>query len=824
MRGRRWRPQAAREGALRCLLLILAAAILLTPTPASAAIDDTLLVDQTPSGTPAGGSSWTPSVSADGRYVAFYTNGYNTLSAGVPGYGPAVYRRDMETGELELVTVSTNPGHLTAGFFPSMSDDGRYIAFMSPVDDLVPGDDNGTWDVFVRDMQAGTTELVSRASGANGALGDDGSFNPSISGNGRFVAFVSPATNFSDDDFPYTDVFVRDLDTNETELVSCQDGPACAGADGDSSFPDSTHAISNDGRYVAFSSNANLAGYSQPLGYVRDRVAGTTTLVTRASGLTGEASNGALGRVAISGDGTVVAFDSDATNLTADPPVTGVRQVFRRDLATLQTTVVSRADGPTGAVQNDGYQLSPIVMTDDGRRVLFSSPATNLMAAATDGKAEVYLRDTATGTTELISRHDGGFGIAADTTPTIAFYSADLTADGDYAIYGSDDPAVVRNLNAGNEHLFRRQLTGAPPPAELGESVQVDLEAGGVTVRIPESSVFEPLKRGTEIPTGSEIDATDGTVEMTSDPGEAGEQDRSIAWSDGQFEVGQGTAEGALTEATLNGPLLGCELGGATPATLANVGEPATPLLAGRKLWGHGGKGHKSQGGKSSATVRGTKWLVWDTCDGKTVTYVSEGRVEVHDDERDRTVFVDPGEIYVAPSPPDTTINSGPGTSTADRTPTISFGAAEPWDMYECRIDDGSYQPCSSPMTSSRLQPGSRTFSVRAADEAGSADVPADQVQFFVRGELPVDRSLAKPRIKRARATSAGKSQKMRLQVKFVDRDPDAQFICAVDSKPWDLCSSPLDIRVSRGRHTVKVATLGEEGNSRSNVARWSGG
>jgi Tol biopolymer transport system component len=210
------------------------------------------------------------SISNDGRLVAFYGPSSN-LASGGGGFLSKIFARDLVAGTTQLVSIdSSNQPANGHSQNPSISSDGRFIAFDSGATNLVSGDTNGVSDIFVRDLQAGTTERVS-VSSTNGQ-GNADSYSPSISADGRWVAFWSGATNLVPGDVTgYLDVFVRDRLTGITERVSVDS----TGAPGDngSRFP----SISVDGRYVAFYSEATnlVAGDTNALPdiFVRDRMA-----------------------------------------------------------------------------------------------------------------------------------------------------------------------------------------------------------------------------------------------------------------------------------------------------------------------------------------------------------------------------------------------------------------------------------------------------------------------------------------------------------------------------------------------------------------------
>ena len=226
-----------------------------------------------------------PSVSADGRYVAFRSDEFD-LVPGDTNAADDVFVYDRQTGVNERVSVSSGgaQGKLYAwSQWPSLSADGRYVAFNS-VATLVAGDTNGTTDVFVHDRQTGVTERVSVSSG--GAQGNQGSGygRPSVSADGRYVAFDSAASNLVAGDTNGTwDVFVHDRQTGVTERVSVSSG----GAQGNYQSGFDAVLVSADGRYVAFWSGASLvAGDTNGKKdvFVHDRQTGITERVSVSSG------------------------------------------------------------------------------------------------------------------------------------------------------------------------------------------------------------------------------------------------------------------------------------------------------------------------------------------------------------------------------------------------------------------------------------------------------------------------------------------------------------------------------------------------------------
>jgi Tol biopolymer transport system component len=290
------------------------------------------------------GNNWSsnrPSISVDGRYVAFESSATNLVPVGTHG-SDQVYVRDRQTGTTELVSQSDG-GTVGNGVshWPSISADGRYVAFNSFASNLVPGDTNSEIDVFVRDRQTGTTERVSVAT--DGTQGNGTSYLPSMSADARYVVFESAASNLVPGDTNQSDdIFVRDRRTGTTQCVSV----APNGAHGLSgSFQPS---ISADGRFVAFVSGArNLVpgamGAEQVI--VRDLYSPTYQCVSVSSG--GAQSLGGSGNPSISADGRFIAFESPASNLVPND-TNGFTDVFVHDRAA--TGFTSLCDPGAGSV------------------------------------------------------------------------------------------------------------------------------------------------------------------------------------------------------------------------------------------------------------------------------------------------------------------------------------------------------------------------------------------------------------------------------------------------------------------------------------------
>ena len=351
----------------------------------------------------------TPALSADGRFVAFATGARNL--GGSLGNDWNVYVHDRRLGRTILASVGRG-GVAQDGWSvePSISADGRFVAFASSSTNLVAGDRNRKIDVFVRDLRRGTTRLASL--GPGGRPANWSSEHPVLSGDGRYLAFYSGATNLVPRDRnEKVDVFVHDLESGRTELASVATG----GAQGDdaSGYADEGLAISRDGRFVAFASGATNLVEGDRNGvvdvFLRDRRRGTTELISVATG--GRQGNGSSGYLAmglaVSPDGRFVAFASFASNLVRDD-TNGGTDLFLRDRKRRTTARVSVASDGSQADGGSGNADSSLGLSDDGRFVAFSSTATNLAARDTGAWTDVFLHDRRSGRTIRVSEGRGG--------------------------------------------------------------------------------------------------------------------------------------------------------------------------------------------------------------------------------------------------------------------------------------------------------------------------------------------------------------------------------------------------------------------------------
>ena len=414
------------------------------------------------------------SMSADGRKIAIVT-AQPLVAADVNGQ-PDVYVRDVQTGAVTLASVGLD-GAPSNDYCdgPVISGNGRYVAFYSPASNLVAGDIRGTYDVFVRDLQSGVTELMNVSS--SGARAEGISWDPKMSPDGRYVAFWSTAGNLvAGDSRQYSDVFIRDRVARVTERISVSSAGVEANGE---SYPGT---VSADGRYVTFLSAAtNLVPGDTSTAYwdsfVRDRVLGVTERVSVNSG--NVQANAASYAGTISADGRYVAFVSSATNLVAGD-LNARDDVFVRDRVLHST---SRANVSSAGVQSNGgtWPDSTPFMAADGSVVLFNDEGTNLVATPmASGVQRAYVHE--------LGAPSGGGAFAVD--PRLDFGDATIH-------FHTRRDLVFTNTSSTPSSIAALTVTGANAAAfsaehRCGHSV----EAGGACRILV---TFHPYRVGAKV-------------------------------------------------------------------------------------------------------------------------------------------------------------------------------------------------------------------------------------------------------------------------------------------------------------------------------------
>jgi Tol biopolymer transport system component len=455
-----------------------------------------------------------PVMSADGRFVAFVSAARN-LVAGTGDVPPDpaggnVFLWDRETGQLTLVShrAGSGEGGNGASLSPSLSADGGVLVFTSKATDLIPGLTlaHPGENVYAYERATGTLSLVSRSAASPTRSGNNTSFGPVVSADGRFVAYLSGATDLvagqNDANGDAQDVFLFDRLTGATALVSHVAGSALTTPNGSSHGP----TLSADGRYVAFGSNGTdlVPGVAdtngEPEAFLYDRLSGAVTWVSLSG--TGAAEGGFQPRISQDG-GTVVYF-------IGDPNVHAGGQIVAYDVLTGSRSLVTHTPGSPATPANRG--ATSLSISADGRIVAFTSAAINLVSGQQDalrGASDVFVHDRASGVTVLASHAAGSPTRTGDQASVLP----DISADRGWIAYGSfatdlvtgvrDSPATfdlfLYERATGGNRLITRHAPGLSSRTALGDSRRPAMSADGRYVAFVSAATLLP---GLVVPPG----------------------------------------------------------------------------------------------------------------------------------------------------------------------------------------------------------------------------------------------------------------------------------------------------------------------------------
>lgn len=424
--------------------------------PFAVTAQETTRVSQSTKGKQGDGRSWHPALSADNRYIAFNSEA-STLVPNDTNKSPDIFVHDRQTKKTVRVSVASDGTQANPSWqsHAAISANGRYVGFMSDASNLVTDDTNGGYDVFVYDMKTKETTRVSVASDGSQANNDWNAL-PSLSADGRYVAFQSNASNLVDNDTNNADdIFVHDRKTKTTSRVSV----ASNGTQGNKASW--KVMISDNGRYVTFQSSATNLVKGDTNGrediFLHDLETKKTTRVSVATD--GTQGNNGSWHPKINADGRYIVFWSAASTLV--PNDTNVAEdAFVHDTVSHETKRVSVASNGT---QGDAYSGRPSISAD-GRYIGFSSEATNLAANDDNGDADVFVHDQKTGKTTLVSvTLDGtsgtGPGALAGANNTNGSRDANISADGNYMAFRSLVTDLVAKDTNEEIDVFLRQLT-----------------------------------------------------------------------------------------------------------------------------------------------------------------------------------------------------------------------------------------------------------------------------------------------------------------------------------------------------------------------------
>ena len=451
------------------------------------------------------GDSFATAISDDGRY-ALFESGAGDLVLGDTNGLTDVFLRDVWSNITILVSISTNGGVGNAVSRGSaLTPDGRYVAFTSAANNLVANDTNGIPDVFVRDWQNGVTLLASVGAKAISSYSPVGSESPDLSTDGRYVAFYSTATNLVSGVTNSGEIYVRDLvaattawasagaharfgpkavsfnhvlsaDGNFVAYEACTNPPVASGVyrgvvfrfNLASGLTDTVHtnayapaanledfhnlSLTPDGRFVAFIANTN-PGVTTGV-YLWDAQSGINTLVS--GDLSGTIPTNAICEwPTVDSSGRFVAFSSNAKGLVTNS-LAGDYHLF---LADMQAGVTSLVDADTNGVGVGVSDATVPQLSADGQLVAFEAPDAGLVSNDRNHAYDVFVRDLAAGTNELISPHDPAFPSASPNglSALAAFASS---TDGRWVVFSSEADNLVFNDTNGFRDIFVRDQLG----------------------------------------------------------------------------------------------------------------------------------------------------------------------------------------------------------------------------------------------------------------------------------------------------------------------------------------------------------------------------
>ena len=445
----------------------------------------TTLVSVNMSGTGGGnGDSFPTGISTNGQFALFESSA-SDLVAGDTNNASDIFVRDVVNGLTTLVSVSTNGVSGNGASRGSvMTGDGRYVAFVSAASNLAPRDTNNIADVFVRDLQAGTTTLASVGASTNSIPPVSGSVisseSPEITPDGRYVAFYSNATNLVPGVATNGEIFVRDLIGGKTIWASTNARAIYQSLYSTANAVSCNYSISDDGQFVAFEVCTNFPSGGPPgLGIIlRYHLPTGLTDIICTNAVTPSLPFANIHDLAMTPDGRFTALVAYVGTISGTNTA-----IYLWDAQTGTNTLVSANLNNSGPA--NGLCGSPVV-SSNGQFVAFTSSATNLTANVLSGGWHVYLRDTQAGVTQLLDADTNGVG--AGVTPTLA---PALSADGSVVAFDSANllpdnrrlncNVFARNLTAGATGLISARQPALPSqtPDGLSGLTQFSVSANG---------------------------------------------------------------------------------------------------------------------------------------------------------------------------------------------------------------------------------------------------------------------------------------------------------------------------------------------------------
>ena len=410
----------------------------------SSAAQNNAPVSVSSSGALANNNSYDSLISADGRFVVFQSEAGNLVANDFNGQYD-IFRRDLQAGVTALVSVGTSGNSAGGlGLSPAVSGDGRYVVWSSNAANVIVGDTNGTWDIFLRDMSSGVTTRISlNGNGSQALLRSD---QPRITPDGRYVTFESDADLIAADTNGLKDCYEFDRNTGVLALVSSSSTGTLGNSISYAAQP------SDDGRFVCFFSSASNLVLGDTNNYAdvfwKDMQTGTLLRVNVSSA--GAQANNESIWPSISGDGQTVTYCSVANNLVAGDS-NGQFDVFAYDVPAGATTRLNLQ--PNGA-QANSYVHSPTALTPDGRFVIYASLSSTLVPGDLNGFQDIFIRDRQLLVTKRVS-----FGFDGSETNSDNFVPH-MSEDMRVITYTSTASNIVPGDTNGFRDIFASTIGG----------------------------------------------------------------------------------------------------------------------------------------------------------------------------------------------------------------------------------------------------------------------------------------------------------------------------------------------------------------------------
>jgi len=471
------RPGKSRVTIAALLSLVLAVSMVaLLGVPAMAAPGDLLPCSTNSAGQYGNnfsGFNGPPSITADGRYVVFDSDATDLVPGDTNGVAD-VFRKDMFTQEIVRCSTNAAGGEVQNGpsFWPSVSADGRYVAFSSLANDIVGASTLNRLHIYRKDLLTGAIERCSI--GLGGAEANENSVETSITPDGRYIAFSSVATNLvPNDTLGLIDIFRFDIVTKAT--VRCSTSAAGGEANGGSDLP----SISASGRYVTFTSLATniIAGTTPGRQHIYRKDLNTQAIELCSNSEAGTEADNSSGWPSISADGRFVAFMNPATNLVPNDTNT-VEDIFRKDLLTKQVVRCS-TDSTNG--QSNNVSIFPSI-NSSGRFVTFMSAATNLVPGDTNAFTDVFRKDLLTSQTVRCSI------TATGTEPNANQLFTAISADGKYVAFVSQATNLTPAPPPAAGNVYRKELEVTEPVWYLAEGTTAWGFSAYITIENPNAT------------------------------------------------------------------------------------------------------------------------------------------------------------------------------------------------------------------------------------------------------------------------------------------------------------------------------------------------